>query len=111
MIDSRRLSHGICESELLFSGLIFQSPVELHPCTMTDNRIKDSPKPVYQINRNKNDVCKKISMAKSKSTEITESRKTKDLGVSGAHGENEKYDPALVSLFARSVSKVQLQSM
>ena len=50
-------------------------------------------------------------MAKSKSIEITESRKTKDLGASGAHGENEKYDPALVSLFARPVSKVQRQSM
>ena len=61
--------------------------------------------------KNKNDVCKKTSMAKSKSNKIIESRKTKDLDVSGAHGENEKYDPALVSLFARSVSKVQLQSM
>ena len=81
---------------------------------MTDNRIKDSPKPVLSnqsTSRNKNHICKKTSMAKSKSIAITDSRKTKNLGVSGADGENEKYDPALVSLFARSVSKVQLQSM
>ena len=93
--------------------LIFQSPgkVELHPCTMTDGRTKDSPKPVHEINRNRTDVYKKTSMAKSKSIEITKSRNAKDLGVSGAHGKNEKYDPALVSLFARSVSKVQLQSI
>ena len=56
-------------------------------------------------------MCKKKSMAKSKPIEMTESSKTKDPGVSGADGQIEKYDPALVSLFARSVSKVQLQSM
>ena len=78
---------------------------------MTDGRIKDSPKPVYEITRNRSDVYKKTSMAKSKSIEITESRNAKDLGASGAHGKYEKYDPALASLFARSVSKVQLQSI
>lgn len=48
-------------------------------------------------------------MAKSKLRKVESSNGTQKFRVPGAEGQNQTYDPALVSLFAQSVSEVQMQ--
>ena len=49
-------------------------------------------------------------MANSTSRKGDGSSQTQTIGVSNSQMQNEVYDPALVSLFAQSVSKEQAQS-
>ena len=49
-------------------------------------------------------------MAKSRSRRDANSTDTQKIGVSSVEGKIQNYDPALVSLFAKSVGKIQMQS-
>lgn len=49
-------------------------------------------------------------MARAKSSKEGNSGDTQGVSVSGTERQNQKFDPSLVSLFAQSVSKNQMQS-
>ncbi len=54
--------------------------------------------------------CRKDSMAKSRSRKQGKLSQTERENFSGTGTQDQNYDPALVSLFAQSVSRTQMQS-